>query len=876
MTRPRATLRLQFHKEFTFDDAVRLVPYLAALHVSHLYASPIMTARAGSRHGYDVIDPTRVNPELGGEDGFRRLVGTLRQAGLGIIVDIVPNHMAVGGADNAWWLDLLQHGRESRFAAFFDVDWEAEDPALRGKILAPFLGCPYGEVLESGEITIDRDGPADRHVVRYHDHVFPIAPGTMAEIDGSPPAAFDPRMPEVRARLHRLLERQHFRLAWWRTANDEINWRRFFDINDLAALRMEDETAFETTHATLFRLYGEGLIDGVRVDHVDGLSDPGGYCRRLRSRFEALAQHRPPGSGPPYLVVEKILGAGEQCPADWLCDGTSGYDFMNDISAVLHDPAGETPLGELWTSVSGRPGQFSVEEEASRREVLDRSFTAQCEAAAAALHRLARAVLATRDVSRAAIRRSLRDILASMRMYRTYASPEHRSEADRGHLMQAVRRAREVGLRADRSVLDLIASWLGGEPVATAEARALQAAAMQKFQQLSAPLAAKAVEDTAFYRYGRLLSRVDVGFDAATFADGIPTFHRKTRARRERFPGAMLATATHDHKRGEDVRGRLAVLSEIAAEWSEALERWLPRSAPLCGTIDGEPVPSRADAAILFQMIVGAWPCDLAASDRDGRSGFARRLAGWQEKALREAKLATDWTAPNAPYETAARQFVEQLFDQPATGLITELAAFAHRIAPAGAVNGLSQTLIKLTAPGVPDIYQGTDFWDFSLVDPDNRRPVDFRARMDALTSTTSLAELASSWRDGRIKQRMIARALALRRALPALFAAGDYVPLAADGPAADHVIAFARRHRDMTAVTVAARLVAHMLEPSDRITIGKVTWSGTTLRLPEDMVNADLCDAIRYSEPVRRGRQIAIADILCEVPFALLVDRHL
>ena len=662
MNPPRATMRLQFHKGFTFDDAVRQVSYLAALDVSHLYASPIMTARAGSMHGYDVVDPTRVNPELGGEQAFRRLVGALRHAGLGMIVDIVPNHMAVGGGDNTWWLDVLQYGAASRYAKFFDIDWEPEDAGLRGKVLVPLLGRPYGDALAQGEISLAFNAAADRFEARYFHHVFPIAPEDRAEIERQSLPAFDAKVADGRGRLHALLERQHFRLAWWHTANDEINWRRFFDINELAGLRVEDDEVFEATHATLFRLFGEGLIDGVRVDHVDGLSDPGGYCRQLRSRLDALAKERPPAgpAGPPYLVVEKILGAGEQLSTDWDCDGTSGYDFMDAVSSVLHDPAGEEPLGLLWACVSGRPKDFAVEEDASRREILDRSFSSQVAAAVAALHQLARADLATRDISRPAIRRALIEILVHMRVYRTYAGVGGQAPAGQGHLARAVQGAERTCLRGDRDVVDRLAFWLAGGSV-FAGARELQAAAIKKFQQLSAPLAAKAVEDTAFYRYGRLLSRVDVGFDAENFAADVAAFHQISHARRERFPDAMLATATHDHKRGEDVRTRLAVLSEIAGEWAAKLQQWIERSARLREPLDGKPAPSPGDVAILLQMIIGAWPPNLSAEDRNGLAVFAERLAGWQFKALREAKLATDWTAPNEAYEAAATQFFAAL-----------------------------------------------------------------------------------------------------------------------------------------------------------------------------------------------------------------------
>jgi len=806
-------MRLQFHAAFTFDDAAAIVPYVAAMNVSHVYASPILMARKGSRHGYDGIDPTRINPELGGEEGFRRLVAALRQAGLGLIVDIVPNHMAVGGGDNPWWLDVLRHGQASRYARFFDIDWDAGG----GKILAPFLGKPYGEALAAGEITLER-GTDGHYAARYFHHVFPIDPATEGDIEKLP--------------LHELLERQHYRLAWWRTANDEINWRRFFDITELAGLRVEDEDVFEATHATLFRLFGEGLIDGVRVDHVDGLTDPGDYCRRLRARLEAMRLT--------YLVVEKILGAGEALPAAWGCDGTTGYDFMDEVSAALHDPAGAAPLATLWASLSGRPADFAAEEDSARREILSRSFSAQLAAVAAALHRIALRDLATRDLSRAAIRRCLVEILVHFRVYRTYARPGEQSDADRKHLDRAVATARRTGLPSDRAVLDQLAAWLGG---AASPDAALQALAMRRFQQLSAPLAAKAVEDTAFYRYGRLLSRSDVGFDAARFADSAETFHRNMAARRAHLPGAMLATATHDHKRGEDLRARLAVLSEIPGDWTAALERWIAASA----------APEPADAAMLFQTMVGAWPPLLEPGDRDGMADFAERLVAWQEKSLREAKLRTDWTAPDEGYENAARDFIRSVLSNP---LAAEIAAFARRLAPIGAVNGLAQTLIKLTAPGVPDLYQGTELWDFSLVDPDNRRPVNFHERMQSLADSPPLAELASAWRDGRIKQHLIRRTLAVRRALPGLFESGTYLPLVAEGRAARHVLAFARQGDGATAVTIVPRLASRLVAADAGLAIPASAWGDTRLRLP----------------PGLQGRDLRIADLLGAVPVALLV----
>ncbi|HEY1931956.1 MAG TPA: malto-oligosyltrehalose synthase [Acetobacteraceae bacterium] len=865
-------MRLQLRREFTFADAARAVPYLAELGVSHMYASPILTARPGSIHGYDVIDPTRVSEELGGEAGLRDLVAALRQAGLGLIVDIVPNHMAVGGGDNAWWQDVLRLGRDSRYACFFDIDWEPADPALHGKVLAPFLGRPYGEALAAGDLRLAGD-PDGTPVVRYFDNSWPIAPRDLAEIAALGLAAYDPAAPDGRDRLHRLLERQHYRLAWWGTAGDEINWRRFFDINGLAGLRVEDPVVFEATHATIFRLYAEGLIDGLRIDHVDGLADPPGYCRALRARLDALARVRPDSapSGPAWLVVEKILGAGESLPTDWGVDGTSGYDFMDQVSALQHDAAAEQSLGWFWSAVSGRPADFHVEERAARLETLRRGFDVQLEATASALHRLARLDPVTRDTSQAAIRRALLALLAHFPAYRTYnAGDDVRSASDDAAFLRALDAAKADSPGALHPVLDLLDRWLGGEPPATPGA-SWRRIATRRFQQLSAPVAAKAVEDTAFYRYGRLLSRNDVGFDAARLGCSVAEFHAACLARRRDFPDAMLATATHDHKRGEDLRARLAVLSECAEEWEAAVRRWIEANARLKqpGAVSTAAMPSIGDEAMLYQMIVGAWPTTLRAGDADGVAWFAERLAAWQEKALREAKLHTDWMAPNAAYEDAARGFLSALL-APGSRFLGEAAAWARRIGPAGAVNGLAQTLLKLTSPGVPDFFQGTEFWDLSLVDPDNRRPVDLAARHAALREAAPLPRLAGSWRDGRVKQALIARITTLRRAAPALFARGDYRPVEVRGPLADHVVAFLRTLGDAVCLTVVPRLPSRMVGDDDAIGLGARVWGETELLLPHGL--SVLHDVLSDREFGGSGGVLPVRRVLGGLPVAVLV----
>jgi (1->4)-alpha-D-glucan 1-alpha-D-glucosylmutase len=861
---PRATYRFQLNQDFTFADAAILAPYLAKLGISHLYASPILAARPGSPHGYDVIDPTRVSPELGGEEGLRALVAALRRADLGLIVDFVPNHMSAG-AGNVWWDDVLRHGPASRYAKFFDIDWAPEDPRLANKVLLPILGKPYGEALDSGELRLEA-AAGGAFVLRYYGRALPIAPECFAEIAAATLAAFDPARQSGRAALHALLERQHYRLAWWRAASDEINWRRFFDISDLVGVRVEDPDVFDATHAMLLRLYAEGLIDGVRLDHVDGLADPGAYCRKLRARLDGVAAARPASAppGPAYLIVEKILGRDERLSAGWRTDGTVGYDFMNEVSGLLHDPSGEIPLTELWAETSGRTASFESEETAARRGILDRGFAAQLEALISRLVEIAQSGLATRDIGRAGLRRCIVELLARFRVYRTYPGATENNDA---FLDQALAAARRHCLAGDRATLDRIGQWLRSDLSGASIERA-----RTQFQQLTAPLAAKAVEDTAFYRYGRLLSRNDVGFDAARFSLTPTQFHAAAEERLARFPHALLATATHDHKRGEDVRARLAVLSELPDEWARTVRSCRTMNAALRQSVDGAPAPSPGDEYMLYQTIVGAWPPETTLDNRAACDAFADRLAAWQTKAAREAKLATDWTVPNEAYEQAAGRFLRRLFGE-RSGALETLARFAHRIGAAGAVNGLAQLLLKLAAPGIPDFYQGAEFWDLSLVDPDNRRAVDYAPRQAALDEARTPAEGAATWFDGRVKQAVIARSLAAKRETPELFADGDYLPLGAAGPAAGHVVAFARRRGAAIAIAIATRFATRLLTQDDRIAIAPDRWRDTRLVLPDEMTGFNLDDVLSGGK-LRASAEMPIDRLLRDLPIGLLVCR--
>ena len=926
MQRFTATARLQFHKDFTLDAAAALVPYFAKLGISHLYASPLLKSRPGSTHGYDIVDHNQIDPELGSEEALRRLVAELRRHDMGLVLDIVPNHMGVGGADNAWWLDVLEWGRASPYAEYFDIDWDPPDASLRGRMLAPFLGSPYGDCLANKELTLQFDPEDGRLFVGYYTHRFPINPRDYPSVlltEGGPLEesarkfgeltttnrdtmrqeaaaareelrspdyaraiaeclrSYDPATEVGRERLHRLLERQSYRLCWWRAATDEINWRRFFDVNGLAGVRVEVPTVFDDTHRTILRLYTEGLIDAVRIDHVDGLADPRGYCRKLRRQLDAAQPHRPAELRQERagLWIEKILAPQESLASEWLTDGTTGYDYMNDVSAVLHDPAGEEPLTTLWTTLTGRPASFDTEAMAARRQILRESLSSELFSTAAAIHRIARRDLSTRDYTLTAVRRTLVEILVHFHVYRIYAGLGGMSETDKREMDWAMAGARRTVRPTDRELLELICGWLSGDGIRQVPAgsrRQERLRAMVKFQQLSAPTAAKSVEDTTFYRFGRLISRNEVGTEPSQFAISPAAFHAAMRSRRKNVPLALSATATHDHKRGEDTRARLAVISEIPGEWDAALNRWTRLNASLKKDLGG-PAPDACDEIMLYESMVGAWPLGLSADDRDGVAALEERLAAWQEKALREAKRHTGWAVPNTEYEAACREFLHQLMDPERTSrVLNEIADFVERIAALGAVNGLSQALLRVTSPGVPDLYQGTEYWDFSLVDPDNRRPVDFAAREASLHSGESPLALLPSWKDGRIKQAVIARALQFRAASGGLFTDGVYTPLRVEGPRADHVVAFARVFEGRAAIVAVTRLPAQLYGSDVRLAAGAQVWDGTFIVTPRNFLTRRTVDVLVPDGDV--GKQMTgrlpVSEFLATFPVALLEVR--
>lgn len=910
-----STVRLQFHSGFTLDDAAGLVDYFSDLGVSHIYASPLLASRSGSAHGYDGVDPTRLDPERGDEAALERLVKRLRERNMGLIMDIVPNHVAVGGSENQWWQDVLRWGRQSRYADFFDIDWESYDPLLKGKVLVPFLGQPYGEALSSGDLKL---GWEDGFHVDYHEHRFPIDPRTFnlildrIQLDDQPKAdrlqavsqqyrrarspadvreanqeldrmfaadidlaaAVDPfdGSREGADALHELLEQQNYRLAWWRTASDDINWRRFFDVTELGGLRVELPHVFDEVHSEIFRLVERGWVDGLRVDHVDGLVDPRGYCRKLRRCLDEISAQRPAGAPRRIaLFVEKILAAGEPLHQDWQVDGTTGYEFMNDVSALQHDPSHLGLLRELWRETSGRSDDFQLEERRARIEILRTTLASEFSACARVLLAVARQDLTTRDFTLGAIKRTLGALIRHFRVYRTYADKNGRPPEDEAFFQQAMDGARHELNPPDHAILFHLERWLGGEAPGSLADEALQALrlkAITRFQQLTSPVAAKAVEDTAGYRSAVLISRNDVGFEPDRLSYSPLDFHQSCADRARFFPLSMVTTATHDHKRGEDVRARLAALSEQASRYASDVRRWQRDAEPLRQQLPGGIAPDPADELILYQILLGSWPLDLDTTDEEGLAYYRDRILQWHEKALREAKLKSHWLWPDEGYEGACRDFLHGLFATPA--LRDDIANAARALDLPGVINGLAQTVLRITAPGIPDLYQGTEFWDMTLVDPDNRRPVDYGYRKEALAQRLATREALENWRDGRVKQLMIRRLLHMRRAQPALFLQGRYEPVDVVGSRARHVLAFLRWRNDDAVLVVVPRLPAPLLEGATQPIVTADRWGDTELHVPESVLGTlseQWQNVLSDETHVIDGPTVPVARLLADFP---------
>ena len=933
---PRATYRVQLHREFTFADAARLAPFLARLGVSHLYCSPVLRARAGSTHGYDIIDHGAINPELGGEAGFDALVDVLRSHGLGIVLDVVPNHMGIMGADNAWWLDVLEHGPAAAHAGYFDIDWCPLDDAMAGRVLVPVLGDHYGVVLERGELRLAFDADAGEFSVWYHGHRFPIDPREYPRVlaragdpalaapfaalpwrDGDAAAragdaaqckrelaaraAAEPALaaaiaravaetngtpgePESFQALHELLEAQAYRLAFWRVASDEINYRRFFDINDLAALRIEDEAVFDATHRLILDLVARGKVDGLRIDHPDGLYDPAGYFARLQARLAPQAASSAQPLREVWVVAEKIVAGHERLPEDWAVHGTTGYRFAAVVNGLLVDPRAKSRFERTWRAFTGEALDAYEAAYQGRRTILRTALASELTVLASELLRLARADWRTRDYTFNTLRQALAEVIACFPVYRTYLRG-HASRRDRRHIDWAVGRARRRSRAADATIFDFVRGALLGEAPAGAspELTARYRVLAMKAQQVTAPVTAKGVEDTAHYVYTPLASLNEVGTDPGMFGLSVAAFHAASADRAAHWPHTGLATSTHDTKRSEDVRARIDVLSEMPAAWRLLLRRWGRMNRGRKRVRDGATAPSRREEYLLYQTLLGTFPTGLA--DAHALADYRGRIERYMLKAVREAKRHSSWMNPDEEYEAAVRAFVEGLLrDGEGNLFLDDLHAQAARVAWFGALNSLSMALLKLASPGVPDFYQGTELVDLSLVDPDNRRPVDYALRERLLDELAALAAerdlgarvraLAAAPLDGRAKLWIAWRALALRRRDPELFECGGYTPLAVAGAKAEHVVAFARQHEGRSVIVVAGRLFLHLVGEHGRLPIGPEVWQDTAIELPATDSASSFVNVLTGETVAAPGGRLSVGRAFGDFPGALLVDR--
>jgi (1->4)-alpha-D-glucan 1-alpha-D-glucosylmutase len=940
-----ATYRLQLHAGFTLADARALVPYLSRLGVSHLHCSPLLRSRRGSTHGYDVVDPTMLDPELGTEADLAELHRTLAGHGMGIVLDIVPNHMAAS-AENPAWEDVLAHGPASRFARWFDIDWRASEPDLRSRLLLPVLGEPRVEVLRRGELALAVEQGVPR--VRYFEHTFPLDPSTLpavlrpalagcrealgaehprctalaaaleglrrlprrtardagaiaerrrastaalAQLAG---AAGDPAVqraletaaaafgegPGGAHRLSRLLDAQVYRLVHWRRAAREINYRRFFDVNDLVALHMEDPEVFAQTHALLLEWRARGWVDGFRIDHPDGLLDPLGYLARLAPTAF------PEAPSAPSIFVEKILSHGEHLRPEWPVAGTTGYDFLNLAESLFIPAEGFARLEDDYRRVIRQPLAFADLVRAGKRLVLESALSAGVRRLAERLHRLGAARPEAPAPSVPALARALTETIAALPVYRTYVderTPVPTGE-DRRLLEGALAEARARG-RAGAAALDLLGAVLlaDDERLRAPEHEGARLRVVQRFQQLSGPAAAKGVEDTAFYAYAPLLSRNEVGGGPEAPLDrALADFHAGNAERAARWPRSLLAVTTHDTKRTADVRARLDQLAELPDQWAERLHRWRRHNVGFKRTVRGRRVPDPATVHHLFQAMVGIWP--LEPPSVGTLDALRERLDGYMLKAAREAKRWTSWTDPDPEFEDALQADVEALLS-PARSprLLDDLERWAAAIGPAGYWTGAARAVLHLASPGIPDLYQGDELWNLALVDPDNRRPVDYPRRIELLDEIDRewgkggdsrreyLRALGRRPEDGRLKLHLIRAALAARRQRPAAFASAVYRPIAAQGPASDRVVAFARGgDGDQIVVAVprliGARLISAGIPPTD-----PAIWHGTVLPIPPAWPRRWTCALT--GEPVAAGPDgFALGSLFGLLPAALLL----
>lgn len=946
--RPLATYRLQFNREFTFQQAAELAPYLNDLGISDVYASPYLKAVPGSTHGYDIVDHSTLNPELGTEDDYNAFTSALAELEMGHILDCVPNHMGVASENNTWWQDVLENGPGSRYSSYFDIDWNPPKQDLQSKVLLPVLGEQYGQVLESGQLKLALQNGT--FCVQYFGRLFPIAPKTYSMILGhrlddlptsaadeqhiteyrsiltalthlpprteTDPAKLEERDREkevVKRRLHRLCEEspplldwiqdnvrafngevgqtqtfdlldqllneQAYRLSFWRVASDEINYRRFFDVNELAAVCMERPEVFERAHEFIFRLLEQGQVSGLRIDHADGLYDPTAYLRQLQERrflqickgeFERMASEsswngtswkdiepiakerfaalRDEGIGsnlvsPLYLVVEKILEHNERLPLTWPVHGSTGYDFMNDVNGLFVQQQAARSFDSIYSRFTGGHPPFPELVYEAKRLILRASMSSELHVLGHSLDRISERSRWTRDFTLHGQIQALREVIACFPVYRTYTVGSGVLDRDRRYVEQAVGRAKRRNPEMSLALFDFVRDLLllQGVDKLSEDERIQWQAFVGRFQQLTGPMMAKAVEDTTYYRFNRLVSLNEVGGNPERFGLSLEEFHQHNQERQAQRPYAMLASSTHDSKRSEDVRARINVLSERPDDWKHKVSLWSRWNKRKKTKLDGDLAPGRNDEYLLYQILVGTWPFEPPRGE--ALKNYIARIQQYMTKAVREAKLYSSWIAPHEPYEKAMLSFIEAILcEEPTSAFRIDFEPFAREISDCGVWNSLSQTLLKLTSPGVPDLYQGTELWNFCLVDPDNRRPVDYVTHRKLLADLQEglkhnrgelVRKLPQTPTDGRIKLFVTSEALKLRQRFPELFTKGQYAPVSAVGQKADHICAFVRQTDERAVLVVVPRFFAALVETPGAIPIGAATWDDTSLQLP-------------------------------------------
>lgn len=896
---PRCTYRVQLHAGFTFDHLAALVPYLHALGVSDCYCSPIFRPTPGSLHGYDVCDYRVINPELGGDAALHRLADRLRAHGMGLLLDFVPNHMGIDGPFNRWWRDVLEHGLNSAYAEFFDIHWNDRSDPGRSRVFVPMLPEHYGVLLEQGKLRLVHE--AGELALVHEQTRFPLRPETYADLlrEAAPEAfasasdvpvsdpvfwkqrlndvlahsapareAFDaclrrlngtPGQPGSFDELDRLIDRQHYRLARWQAGAHGTNYRRFFAIDTLVGLRMEEPRVFEQSHARLGELIRDGVVTGVRIDHIDGLRDPEGYLERLRA---LAAPHEP------YVLVEKILAPHEAFPTTWAAHGTTGYEWIAQLAGVFTEGANEAAFDRIYGDFVGRNQKFDTMVREKKRLILDEMFANTVLALANTLRESVAIDRRWRDLTIAELVVALRAIFAGFRVYRTYRGEGPASAFDRAEIEHAAAVALERNPRIEPALIHFVRDVLIGdypEPAAIEPHRKAMIAWALTVQQYTGAVTAKSVEDTAYYTYNRLIALNEVGGEPDVFGRDVTVFHEANRARVETTPHTMLTTSTHDTKISEDVRARLYALSEIPDEWAAWLAAWRPLNVPHKTEIDGRLAPDADEEYRLYQTLLGAWPAGSFTPDE----AFRERIRNYLRKAVNEAKVNTSILHPNERWMEACDRFVNALLTPgPANAFLASFAPTAARLASLGVTNALAQTVLKLTAPGVPDVYQGNEAWDFSLVDPDNRRPVDHATLQTRLAAVehASAGELLARWETGDVKLAVTQRVLRLRREYPEVFAKGDYTPVTIEGPLSRHVVGFERRHGGDRLLVLASRFVAHLPSPP----IGTV-WDGNRALPAEgggiwrDVLSNRRCDG-------KNG--VSLSDVFAELPVAVLHAR--